>query len=62
MLQLAIIYVPLLNGVFHTTPLDAGGLALAVGAGLLVLLAVEGEKAIRRRREASTSPSQGESA
>ncbi len=62
-LQLAIIYVPVLNGVFHTAPLDAAGLALALGSGLLVLLAVEIEKAIRRGREARTSPSpQGESA
>ncbi|MDQ2639630.1 MAG: cation-translocating P-type ATPase [Pseudomonadota bacterium] len=48
-LQLAIIYVPVLNGVFHTMPLDAAGLALAMGSGLLVLLAVEVEKAVGRR-------------
>jgi Ca2+-transporting ATPase len=48
-LQLAIIYVPALNTIFHTAPLDALELGLAVGAALCVLGAVEVEKAIRRR-------------
>jgi Ca2+-transporting ATPase len=50
-LQLAIIYVPVLNGVFHTVPLDARGMGLALASGVLVFMAVEVEKAIRRRRE-----------
>jgi Ca2+-transporting ATPase len=48
-LQLAIVYVPALNVVFHTAPLGALELGIAVGAALGVLGAVEGEKAMRRR-------------
>ncbi|HWL63216.1 MAG TPA: cation-translocating P-type ATPase [Steroidobacteraceae bacterium] len=48
-LQLAIIYVPALNVVFHTAPLNALEMGIAVGAALVVLAAVEIEKMIRRR-------------
>jgi Ca2+-transporting ATPase len=48
-LQLAIIYAPALNAIFHTAPLGAADLGIAVGAALCVLAAVEAEKAIRRR-------------
>ena len=51
-LQLAILYVPILNGVFKTAPLAAADLAVAVGLSSLVLLAVEAEKWLRRRRDA----------
>jgi len=49
-LQLAVIYVPALNPIFRTEPLDVADLGLCFGSALLVWLAVEGEKAWRRRR------------
>ena len=49
-LQLATIYVPFLNPVFHTQPLTAVELALCVALAALVWVAVEAEKAWRRRR------------
>ncbi|HET8746170.1 MAG TPA: cation-translocating P-type ATPase C-terminal domain-containing protein, partial [Ramlibacter sp.] len=48
-LQLATIYVPWLNPVFHTQPLSAGELGACVGVAALVWVAVEVEKAWRRR-------------
>lgn len=50
LLQLGIIYLPVMNTVFHTAPLSALELGGALAAGLVVLGAVEVEKAIRRRR------------
>ncbi|MEN8159667.1 MAG: cation-translocating P-type ATPase [Myxococcota bacterium] len=48
-LQLAVIYVPALQPVFHTQPLPGAELALCLGLALLVPAAVEVEKwAIRR--------------
>jgi Ca2+-transporting ATPase len=47
-LQLATIYVPLLNPVFRTEPLSAGELAICMAAAALVWVAVEAEKAWRR--------------
>jgi Ca2+-transporting ATPase len=44
LLQMAVVYVPALNRLFHTEPLSAGALALAVGASLTVFVAVELEK------------------
>lgn len=49
LLQLATVYVPVLNPVFRTVPLGALELALCVGAALVVAAAVEAEKAWRRR-------------
>ncbi|MBO9638532.1 MAG: cation-translocating P-type ATPase [Siphonobacter aquaeclarae] len=49
-LQAAIIYVPFLNNLFHTQPLSARELLITVGLALLVWVAVEVEKAIRRFR------------
>ena len=49
LLQLAIIYVPWLNTVFHTQPLTAGELAVCVGLSSLTLVAVEIEKWLVRR-------------
>ena len=49
-LQLATIYVPWLNPIFKTEPLDAWELALCVALAALVFVAVELEKAWRRRR------------
>ncbi len=48
-LQMAAIYVPILNGVFKTEPLSPVELALALGASSAVFLAVEGEKWLKRR-------------
>jgi Ca2+-transporting ATPase len=51
-LQLAIIYVPVLNDLFGTQPLRPRELALTFAGALLVMGVVEIEKAIRRRRRA----------
>jgi Ca2+-transporting ATPase len=48
-LQMATIYLPWLNRVFHTAPLTVNELALTFGLSLVVFLAVEVEKLIRRR-------------
>ena len=47
-LQLAVIYVPWLNGVFHTQPLTAAELALCFALSSIVFLGVEAEKALVR--------------
>lgn len=49
LLQMAIIYVPFLNGVFFTAPLTVGELLAAVLASSGVFLAVECEKMVKRR-------------
>jgi Ca2+-transporting ATPase len=49
-LQMATIYVPALNPIFKTEPLSATELAICLGAAAMVWLAVEIEKAWRRRR------------
>jgi len=56
-LQLATIYVPWLNPVFHTQPLSAAQLAICVALAGLVWVAVEAEKAWRRRRGEGNEPS-----
>jgi len=43
-LQLSLIYIPVLNRIFDTTPLSASELGLCAGCALVVLMAVEGEK------------------
>jgi Ca2+-transporting ATPase len=50
-LQLAVIYAPILNKLFNTRPLRAGELASTMAAGSLVFLAVEIEKWVRRKRQ-----------
>jgi Ca2+-transporting ATPase len=49
LLQLAVIYVPALNAVFHTRPLPLSDLALCLALSSLVLVAVEIEKLLMRR-------------
>jgi Ca2+-transporting ATPase len=49
LLQVAIVYTPAGNAWFRTVPLGAAELAVAVAAAVVVLLAVEGEKALVRR-------------
>ncbi|MCK6417056.1 MAG: cation-translocating P-type ATPase [Giesbergeria sp.] len=52
-LQMATIYVPALNPIFKTEPLDLSDLAVCLGAALVVYVAVEMEKAWRRRKAAA---------
>ncbi len=47
--QLAIIYVPFLNDIFHTVPLTPRDLAIVFAASPIVFFAVELEKAVKRR-------------
>lgn len=54
LLQLATLYVPALNPVFKTAPLSALELGLCFGAAVVVLLAVELEKLLRRRHIMAT--------
>jgi Ca2+-transporting ATPase len=49
MLQLAVIYLPALNEIFHTQPLPVFDLAICLLLSSLVLLAVEVEKFMMRR-------------
>jgi Ca2+-transporting ATPase len=49
LLQLAVIYLPPLNAVFHTSPLSPQELAICVALPLVVVLAVEMEKWLSRR-------------
>jgi P-type Ca2+ transporter type 2C len=51
LLQAGILYIPILNGVFQTTPLGPGDVALALGLSSIVFLAVEAEKWRTRRVE-----------
>ncbi len=48
-LQLATVYVPWLQPIFRTVPLSGAEMGICLGAAAVVLLAVEGEKAWRRR-------------
>ncbi|HAU57485.1 MAG TPA: ATPase, partial [Comamonadaceae bacterium] len=50
-LQMATIYVPWLNPIFKTEPLGLADLTICLGAALVVYVAVEIEKAWRRRRQ-----------
>ena len=52
-LQLAVIYAPILNRLFNTQPLRAGELAWTVVSGSIIFLAVEIEKWVRRKRQAT---------
>jgi Ca2+-transporting ATPase len=48
LLQLAVIYVPWLNAVFHTQPLSAAELAACLALSGVVFAGVEAEKALAR--------------
>ena len=52
-LQMATIYVPALNPIFKTEPLGLADLSICLGAALVVYVAVELEKAWRRRKAAA---------
>lgn len=62
-LQMAALYVPFLQTTLGTRPLAARDLLLCLGLSTITLLAVEGQKAWRRRRtstrETSTTPDVG---
>jgi magnesium-transporting ATPase (P-type) len=47
--QAAFTYLPAMNRLFGTVPLGPGQVALVVGTGMLMLLVLEGEKAMLRR-------------
>ncbi len=49
LLQLAVVYLPFLQGIFDTVALSAGEFALCVAASVIVFAAVEVVKAVRRR-------------
>jgi len=49
-LQLAVVYVPFMQGFFVTVPLSAAQIGLCLALSLMVLLAVELEKTVRRLR------------
>lgn len=50
LLQMAIIYIPALNPIFHTAPLTLVELLITLGVSSLVFIVVEIEKAIRHRK------------
>lgn len=49
LLQIAVIYLPVLNGIFHTRPLPLFDLVVCLLLSSLVLVAVEIEKWLMRR-------------
>ena len=49
LLQLAYTYLPFMQALFHTAPIDAGAWLRIGLAGLLLLFVVEGEKALLKR-------------
>ena len=53
LLQLAYVYLPPLQAIFDSAPLQAAEWARVAGAGLAVFLVAEAEKALQRRRLAS---------
>jgi P-type Ca2+ transporter type 2C len=50
-LQMAVIYLPALNRFFSVVPLSATDLAIAIGTGAIVLVAMELEKLIKKKRK-----------
>jgi len=54
--QLAIIYLPALNPIFHTQPLRPADLAIAVLLSSIIFTAVELEKYWKRKRERPARP------
>jgi Ca2+-transporting ATPase len=54
-LQMAVIYVPFLNRAFSTTPLSLRDLLISFGFSLIVFIAVETAKGIRKVRKQKLS-------
>lgn len=57
-LQMATLYVPVLNPIFKTEPLSLPELAVCLGAAAVVYTVVELEKAWRRTRRLAVAPTQ----
>ena len=55
-LQMAVIYIPFLQGIFKTQPLGLWDLVFCLAMSSIVFWAVEIEKAFRRRASAKTQP------
>lgn len=55
-LQMAVIYIPFLQGIFKTQPLSLWDLVFCLAMSSIVFWAVEIEKAFRRRASAKTKP------
>jgi Ca2+-transporting ATPase len=55
-LQLAVIYMPLLNPIFHTTPLPLRELLICLALPTVVLVVVETDKWLKRRAAMGESP------
>ncbi|MEW6459024.1 MAG: cation-translocating P-type ATPase [Bacillota bacterium] len=53
LLQMAVVYLPFLNGVFDTTPLTFHELALTLALSVVVFFAIEVEKVFKRRARPS---------
>lgn len=51
-LQLLVIYVPALSSFFNVVPLRGVDLLIAIGSGAVVFVAMEIDKAVRRRNTA----------
>jgi Ca2+-transporting ATPase len=49
-LQLAVVYLPVLNTFFKTQPLGQAEMAVVVVASVLVFFAIEVEKWVKRKR------------
>ena len=56
LLQMAVIYLPIMQEVFDTVPLSAADLAISLGCAVLVYFGVEIYKIITRRSLARTKP------
>lgn len=56
LVQLAFVYSPTMNLLFHSAPLTLNSWLLTLGYGLLVLLMVEVEKAVWRWWRARQNP------
>lgn len=52
-LQLAVVYIPVLNNYFHTQPLTAAELMAAIAISSIVLVVVEIEKLVKRKKKSN---------
>ena len=55
-LQLAVVYVPFLQGIFKTSSLSAGDLAIVLMVSTIAFWAVELEKWLLRRQDGGVCP------
>ncbi len=52
-LQMAVIYVPLLQGIFKTSALTLLELGISLGAGVIVLIAIDTVKLLKRKYQSA---------